>query len=361
MTTLQPPTVIGSGPLQVAILDDYPLLSPSYIKSLPEDTLSKITVTIFRDNISPSPDTLPALIDRLRPFSVITTMRERTPFPSSLISQLPNLKYLLTTGMRNLSLDIPAFSSHGIIVSGTNAPAVPSGGVAATTQHTWSLILSLASNIPRDDHETRREGKWLSSTPLNVTLSGKTLGLLGLGKLGGETARIGLAFGLKVIGWSENLTQEKADALSESQGLGKGVYEAVSKQELFKQADVLSVHVVLGDRTRGVVGEGELGWMKKSALLINTSRGPIVQEDALLETLQRGGIRGAAVDVFDPEPLPLDSPWRTTKWGEEGRSQVIVTPHSGYAYEETLDTMWKGTVANLNRYINGEEVLNRLT
>ena len=352
-----PALQIGSGTLRIAILDDYALLSPPYLRSLSSADLERATFDIYTDNIPPgSAD----LVSRLEPYAVIITMRERTPFPADLIKQLPNLKYLMTTGLRNLGLDIPALTAQGVVVSGTKYPKVPAG-ISATAQHTWALILALADNVPRDDHETRRAGRWLSSLPLNVGLAGKTLGLLGLGKLGSEVARIGHAFGMEVVAWSENLTQERADEAAAKVGLAAGVWRVVSKDELFSSADVLSVHVVLSDRTRGLIGEKELGRMKGSAMLVNTSRGPIIRQDALLHTLNDGKIRGAALDVFDLEPLPLDSPWRTTNWGEDGRSQVVVTPHSGYAFEDTMRTMWEGTIANLRRYLNGEEVIDKLS
>ena len=351
-----PAARIGSGSIKVAVLDDYALLSPSYLKTLPADDVAKVSIDVFSDTLLPGSQ---QLIDRLAAYHVIITLLERTTFPSSLVQQLTEMKYLLTTGLRNLALDIPALTSHGVLVSGTPAPKVPSG-ISATAQHTWALILALADNVPRDDHQTRREGRWLSSPALNVGLAGKTLGLLGLGKLGAEVAKIGHAFGMKVIAWSENLTQERADEAAEKAGLAKGVFVAVSKDELLKRADVLSLHVVLGDRTRGLVGEKELARMKETAILVNTSRGPIIQQDALLETLNTGRIRGAALDVFDIEPLPLDSPWRTSKWGEAGRSEVIVTPHSGYTFEDTMRTMWEHTVANLSRYLQGQDVVDKL-
>jgi glycerate dehydrogenase len=352
-----PARQVGSGPLRIAVLDDYPLLSPAYFDTLPKDVVAKFTADIYTDTLPPGSS---ELVDRLKSYEVIITMRERTPFPASLIEQLPDLKYLMTTGLRNLALDIPSFTAHGILVSGTPAPKVASG-ISATAQHTWALILALADNVPRDDHQTRREGRWLSSSTLNVGLAGKTLGLLGLGKLGAEVAKIGSVFGMDVIAWSENLTQDKADDAASRAGQAKGAWKAVSKDELFAQADVLSVHVVLGDRTRGLVSEKELGQMKESAMLVNTSRGPIIQQDALLEVLKRGRLRGAALDVFDVEPLPVDSLWRTTKWGEDGASQVVVTPHSGYAFEETMRHMWEHTMANLTRYVQGAEVVDKLT
>lgn len=235
--------------------------------------------------------------------------------------------------------------------------------LGATVQHTWSLILSLASNIPRD-HSLLVSGSWLNALPLNLFLGGKTLGLLGLGRLGKGVGRIAkLGFGMRVIAWSENLTQGKADEAAVAAGLEKGDFEwAGSKDELFKQADVLSVLIILSERTRGLVQKRELDLMKPSAMLINTSRGPIINQDDLLDHLEKGKIRGAAIDVFDEEPLPLDSRWRTTAWGKDGRSELVMTPHAGYAYEGDvgMGAMWDGLKEELERVVQGEEVKWRL-
>ena len=223
-------------------------------------------------------------------------------------------------------------------------------------QHTWSLILSLVNNIPRD-HNLVTSGQWLHRHPLNTYLSGQTLGVVGLGKLGAGVARIGkLAFGMKIVAWSPNLTQAKADDAAKDAGLAVGDFTAVSKEELFGTSDVVSLHMVLAESTTGIVGSAELGGMKKESFLINTSRGPLVGEGELLRVLEHGAIRGYAADVFDVEPLPLDSPWRRVKWGEDGRSEVVLTPHSGYAYQSQMRDMWEKTSANLGRLARGEEV-----
>ena len=241
--------------------------------------------------------------------------------------------------------------------SGAESSESTPPGLATTTQHTWSLILALVANIPRDN-ALLPSGSWLHASPLNTYLPGLTLGLLGLGKLGAGTARIGsLAFGMKVIAWSPNLTQARADEAATAAGLPAGSFKAVTKAELFEQSDVLSVHIVLGEQTRGIVGPDELAKLKPAAFLVNTSRGPLIDEDALLDMLDKGRIRGYAGDVFDVEPLPLDSRWRTTKWGgENGRSEVVLTPHSGYAYEGQMGTMWEKTRENLGRLARGEEL-----
>ena len=186
--------------------------------------------------------------------------------------------------------------------------------------------------------------------------------MLGLGRLGLGTARIGkLAFGMNIIAWSQNLTQDKADEAAKSCGLQPGSIKAVSKEELFANSDTLSVHYVLSDRSRGIVGKEDLERMKPSAMIINTSRGPLIDEKALLDVLDKGKIRGAALDVFDVEPLPSESRWRTTPWGEGGRSEVIMTPHTGYSFETSLEAMWEVTRSNLERLAEGQELQYQIT
>ena len=316
-------------------------------------------------------------------------MRERTPFPASLLSSLPNLKLLLTTGPRNASLDLHAATAQGIIIAGTLGKGVPArrrdqGGAEnvaaetrlrfqATAQHTWSLILALTSRIAVDsqalqlqlkeplseDASVKGYGPWESGFAVN--LAGKTLGLVGLGKLGAQTARTGvLGFGMKVIAWSENLTQEKADATAKEFGLQAGVFKVVGKEEVFRKADVVSLHYVLSPRSIGMVGEKELAWMKKSVFLINTSRGPLIDEQALYQCLVEGRIRGAGLDVFWGEPLEERSKWRTTEWGKEGRSELVLSPHMGYVDETVLRRWYEEQAENIERWIRGEEVLYRL-
>lgn len=279
-------------------------------------------------------------------------MRERTPFPRDLISRLPDLKLLLTTGTRNKGLDLEAFKDHGVPVAG----AVSSGD--STTQHCVALILALARNIIPDDRSIKTGG-W--QTGVAVKLSGAVLGVIGLGRLGAAVAKImHTAFGMKVIAWSTNLTQEKADEQAQQAGLpiqsedGEKTFKAVSKEELYSQSDVVSLHVVLSDRSRGMVTKKELELMKPEALFVNTSRGPLVVDKDLQDVLEQGKIRAAAMDVFELEPLPLDSPWRTTRWGEDGRGQVLLTPHTGYAEKETLTKWYEEQVANIVRWEKGE-------
>lgn len=279
-------------------------------------------------------------------------MRERTPFPAALVSRLPNLKFLLTTGLRNAGLDLPALRAHNVPVVGTKS----SGD--STTQHCVAMILALARGLAADDASIKAGG-W--QTGVAVPLPGRTLGVLGLGRLGAAVGRaMVVAFGMRVVAWSPNLTQDKADEQARAAGLERGAFQAVSREALFREADVLSVHVVLSDRSRGMVTKDDLGRMKKEAIFVNTSRGPIVVEEDLWGVLEQGKIRSAGVDVFEIEPLPQDSPWRTTKWGEDGRSQVLLTPHTGYAERETFTTWYEQQVAGIERWEKGEELVNLL-
>jgi glycerate dehydrogenase len=292
-------------------------------------------------------------------------MRERTPFPRSILTALPNLKLLLTTGKRNLAIDLEAATEMGIVVAGTDArhdlgaSKFKRSRPDSTTTHCWAMILGITRHIARDD-KLVKEGGWQGAT-LATALPGKTLALLGLGRLGTAVGRIAaVGFGMRVICWSSSLTQDKADEQAKSVGLESGEFEVVSKEELFKQADVLSVHYVLSDRSRGIVGASDIALMKLSAFLVNTSRGPLVDDNAAYDALAAGKIAGAAFDVFDPEPLPKDSRWRKTKWGEEGRAEVLLSPHMGYGETETLHSFWKESSENLGRWLRGEELAVRM-
>lgn len=291
-------------------------------------------------------------------------MRERTPFPRDLIARLPNLKLLLTTGNRNLALDLSALRHRGIPVAGAVDKAHPgSVGSVSTTEHCVAMILAAARNIAQDDREVK-SGGWQTASA--VSLHGKTLGVVGLGRLGVAVAKImHSAFGMRVVAWSPNLTQEGADEKAREAGFrvedeGGKTFRVVSKEELFKAADVVSVHIVLSERSRGGIGEKELALMKPSAIFVNTSRGPLVVEEDLLNALDKGRIRAAALDVFELEPLPLDSRWRTTQWGKDGRSQVLLTPHMGYVEQSTLEGWYDQQVENLERWAKGEPLLQSL-
>ena len=292
-------------------------------------------------------------------------MRERTTLPKAVLSNLPNLCLILTTGPRNAAIDLEACKEAGIIVAGTGlAPSNPKVEPMRdnTAQHTWALILALANNVSRDD-STIRSGGWQGELPLSINLAGKTFACLGLGRLGTEVAKMAVtAFGMRVLAWSSSLTQEKADAQAQSAGLPPGTFAvAPSKATLFEEADVLSVHYVLSERSRNIVSGSELALLKKSAMFINTSRGPLVDEDALYDTVSKGKIRGAALDVFWTEPLPENSRWRTTNWGLEGKSEVVMTPHTGFVSEQTMENWWLQTTENLERWLKGENVLYRLS
>lgn len=292
-------------------------------------------------------------------------MRERTPFPAELISKLPNLKLLLTTGLRNASLDLGAFKARGIPVAGAADKATGKAvGTDSTTQHCVAMILALVRNIVPDALSVK-SGGW--QTGLATSLTGKNFGVVGLGRLGTAVAKImNLAFGMRVIAWSTNLTQDAADEKAKSTGLpvedanGEKTFKVVSREELFRSADVVSIHLVLSDRSRGMIAANDLGMMKKSAFFVNTSRGPLVVESDLLDALKKGLIRGAALDVFDLEPLPVSSEWRTVAWGENGRGNVLVTPHMGYVEESTLCTWYQQQVDNIKRWKEGQALINTI-
>ena len=379
-------------PLKLGILDDYHNIATGYFSHLDPE---KISITAFQDTIpayshpSTTDADRKALVERLKPFDILSTLRERTAFPGELLRQLPNLKLILATGGQFGSFDLATAKELGIAVcaapgkgrtdgkgSGVSPRAkidIKKGGGHPTTQHVWALILALARNIAADDAVVKGKGVkpgW--QTQLAVGLQGKTLGLVGFGRLGALTARVSvLAWGMMIICWSENLTQAKADQAALDVGLtaeGGGIagenektFKVVSKEELFKSADIISLHYVLSARSKGIVGAAELDLMKESAFLVNTSRGPLVDEAALFQVLREGRIKGAALDVFDIEPLPADSPWRTEDWDVEGKSRVLLTPHMGYVEEGTLRTWYEESAENLERFVNGEELLNRIS
>jgi phosphoglycerate dehydrogenase-like enzyme len=258
-------------------------------------------------------------------------MRERTPFPKSLIERLPDLKLLVTTGMRNAAIDMAAARERGITVCGTEGSSVDTAELA------WGLILGAARRIA-EDHQAMRQGLW--QTRIGNRMAGKTLGVLGLGRLGSAVARVGFAFDMQVIAWSQNLTAERAAE--------KGVTR-VDKDELFRRSDVLSVHVVLSPRSRGLVGRREIGLMKQSAILVNTSRGPIVDTAAVVEALAAGRLGYAAFDVYDREPLPADDPLRRAR-------NVLLTPHIGYVTEEGYRSWYPQIVENILAFLDGKPI-----
>jgi len=311
--------------MRVAILDDYQRVALS-MADWPSIGAG-VSVHPFHDRLG----TEDQVAERLRNFDVIVAMRERTPLPGSLIERLPLLKLIVTTGKRNAAIDVKAACARGVVVSGTSTLSQP------PAELTWGLILALARSIPHES-AAMRSGGWQST--IGVGLHGKTLGILGLGRLGTDVARIGQAFGMHVIAWSQNLTRDTTDAV--------GV-ELVDKDALFQRADIVSVHLVLGDRTRGLVGERELAMMKPTAFLINTARGPIVDEHALIYALRHSVIAGAALDVFDEEPLPVDHPLRRLE-------NALLTPHLGYVTTENYRLAYGEAVEDIRAFLAGAPV-----
>ncbi|MBK5529572.1 D-2-hydroxyacid dehydrogenase family protein [Pseudomonas sp. TH06] len=268
------------------------------------------------------------LAERLGKYQVICVMRERTRFDADLLKRLPNLKLLVTGGMRNAALDMPAAAALGIKVCGTDSYK------HAAPELTWALIMAATRNLVNEANSLRA-GSWQQG--LGGDLHGKTLGILGLGSIGQRVAQFGQVFGMRVIAWSENLTAERAEHVGVT---------LVSKQQLFEQADVLSVHLVLSDRSRGLVDTQALDWMKPTALLVNTARGPIVDETALIKALQKQRIAGAALDVFDQEPLPALHPFRTL-------DNVLATPHVGYVSRQNYEQFFSQMIEDIQAWSAG--------
>jgi phosphoglycerate dehydrogenase-like enzyme len=308
---------------RVAVLDDYQDVAMQMAdwSVLPAD----VQVQVFRDHLSDAE----AVAARLRDFDIVVAMRERTPFPRRLLEKLPKLKLLVTTGMRNASIDVEAAAELGITVCGTQGLGYP------TAELTWGLILALLRHIPQEDRATR-EGRWQVS--VGVGLRDKVLGVIGLGNLGSQVATVGRAFGMSLLAWSQNLTAERAAQFGAT---------LVGKDELLARSDIVTIHLVLSDRTRGLIGARELGLMKPTAYLINTSRGPIVDEKALVDALERKTIAGAALDVFDEEPLPLDHPLRRLE-------NTVITPHLGYVTVEGYKVFYRDIVEDIQAFLRGQ-------
>ncbi|WP_181772728.1 D-2-hydroxyacid dehydrogenase family protein [Amycolatopsis pittospori] len=306
--------------MKIAILDDYQNVALGYGDWASLDAEIEVFTKPFVDAAD--------VVARLRGFDVLVAMRERTRFPAEVLDRLPALELLVSTGKRNAAIDVAAARRNGVVVSATGYIGAPAA------EHTWALILAAARNLPTE-FRNMTDGGW--QTTVGTILHGKTLGLLGLGRLGAGAARIGQAFGMETIAWSQNLTQEKADP--------HGV-TAVSKEELFARSDVLSVHLVLSDRSRGLVGAPEIAAMKPTAMLVNTSRGPIVDEAALVDALRRREIAVAALDVFDVEPLPSEHPLRTL-------DNVVLTPHIGYVTREAYEIFYRDAVEDIAAFRAG--------
>ncbi|MCV7178695.1 D-2-hydroxyacid dehydrogenase family protein [Mycolicibacterium sphagni] len=308
--------------VQVAVLDDYQNVALEMVDW--SVVAERADITVFNDHVFDSDE----LVARLAAFDVIFVMRERTPLPRSIIERLPRLKMIASTGPFNASIDMAAAEEHGIHVGTTG------GTVASTVELTWALILAGARNLVGESVSVR-DGGW--QTSVGRELSGRVLGVLGLGRIGARVARIGEAFGMDVIAWSQNLTPEAAAEAGATY---------VGKEELFGRADVLTIHMKLSERSTGLVGAAELALMKPTALLVNTSRGPLIDEAALVETLTAKRIRAAALDVFDTEPLPEGHPLRTL-------DNVIATPHIGYVADRPYRIFFSDAVAAIAQWLDG--------
>jgi phosphoglycerate dehydrogenase-like enzyme len=307
----------------VAILDDYQNVALATADWSPVS--ARADITVFTDHVAD----VDALVERLAPFDVLMVMRERTPLPRSVIERLPRLRMIASTGPQNASIDMAAAAESGVHVAHTG------GTVAATVELTWALILGAARHLVTE-RQAVADGRW--QTTVGRELDRRVLGVLGLGRIGARVARIGAAFGMDVVAWSTNLT---ADAAQEAGA------RYLPREEFFAAADVLSIHLKLGERTRGLVGAAELSTMKSTALLVNTSRGPIVDEAALVEALRSGSIAGAALDVFDTEPLPADHPLRTS-------TNVLATPHIGYVADRPYRIFFRDAVNAIAEWLDSQ-------
>ncbi|MCV2488205.1 D-2-hydroxyacid dehydrogenase family protein [Geodermatophilus sp. YIM 151500] len=311
--------------LRIAVLDDYQSVSADHAdwSALPE----KAEVVAFADHVADED----ALVARLDPFDVVVAMRERTPFPRGVLARLPNLKLLVTTGEKNASIDLDACRDHDVVVCGTGSSA------RSTVELTWALILAAVRHVP-EEVAAVRAGGWQHT--VGTDLAGARLGVVGLGRLGGKVAQVGRAFGMDVVAWSQNLTEERAAEV--------GV-RRVERDELLSTSDVVTIHLKLSDRTRGLIGRDELALMKPTAYLVNTSRGPIVEEAALVEAVSGGRIAGAAVDVYDVEPLPPDAPIRQLR-------NAVLTPHLGYVTTGSYAVYFREAVEDVAAWLAGDPV-----
>jgi phosphoglycerate dehydrogenase-like enzyme len=312
--------------LRCAILDDYMNLALSVADW--SKIGDRVQVTVFNQPFASSE----AAVTALKDFEIICAMRERTPFPRAMFAALPKLKLLITSGMRNNAIDMQAAKDHQVVLCGTHWARDP------TAPLTMGLILELTRNIGRESARMHA-GEYLQKH-VGIEIEGKTLGVVGLGKLGAKVSGLAKAFGMNVIAWSPNLTAERCKEV----GVG-----FATRDELFSTADIITIHVVLSDRSRGLVGKADLDRMKPSSYLVNTARGPIVDEAALLETLQARKIAGAAVDVFSVEPLPVDHPFRKL-------DNLVLTPHLGYVTLETFTAHYNQMVEGIDAWFKGEPV-----
>ncbi|MFJ4198336.1 D-2-hydroxyacid dehydrogenase family protein [Streptomyces sviceus] len=313
--------------LRCAVLDDFQRAATELADWSP--LADRVDVVSYDTHFADEDALAAALADA----DIVVTLRERVPFPASLVTRLPRLKLLIASGMRNSVIDYAAAEAHGVTVCGTASSSTP------PVELTWALLLGLARGIVEESNALRAQGPWQST--VGADLHGRRLGLLGLGKIGGRVAQVGLAFGMEVSAWSQNLTQERADEV--------GVHLAGSKEQLLAESDFVSVHLALGERTRGLLGPAELALLKPTAYLVNTSRAAIVDQDALLAALHEGRIAGAGVDVFDTEPLPADHPMRTAP-------RLLATPHLGYVSRANYATYYGQAVENIEAYLAGSPV-----
>jgi phosphoglycerate dehydrogenase-like enzyme len=311
--------------MRIAVLDDYQGVALSVADWSP--VLARAEVDTFTDHVV-DPD---SLAERLAPYDVVVLMRERTPLRSEVIDRLPSLRLVVSTGRRNPAIDLDALRARGIPVCATDSP------ITAPGELTWALILGLARHLVTE-HQNVRDGAW--QTTLGTDLAGRTLGLVGLGRIGSHVAKVGVAFGMDVLAWSPHLDDARAGAAGAT---------AVPFERLLADSDVISIHVPLNDGTRGLIGAEELALMKPGALLVNTSRGPIVDEAALLGALAAGRLGGVGLDVFDEEPLPADHPLRTAP-------RTLLSPHIGYVTEATYRVFFGGVVEDIAAWLDGSPI-----
>jgi phosphoglycerate dehydrogenase-like enzyme len=310
-----------------AVLDDFQNVASACADW---STLSdRVEVVSFAEHFATEDELAAALAD----FDFVVTLRERVPFPDSLLNRLPRLKLLIASGMRNSVIDYAAAKAGGVTVCGTQSSSTP------PVELTWALLLGLARGIVQENNALRDGGPWQST--VGADLHSRTLGLLGLGKIGSRVAQVGLAFGMEVTAWSRHLTKERADEV--------GVELASSKEELLASSDFISVHLALSDRTRGLLGAAEIALLKPTAYLINTSRAAIVDQEALLAALHEGRIAGAGVDVFEVEPLPGNHPMRTAP-------RLLATPHLGYVSRANYARYYGQALEDIQAYLDGDPV-----
>lgn len=316
--------------VKIAVLDDYQgvALELADWSSLND----RADITVYRDHVADSA----GVISRLKPFEIVCVMRERTPLPRAIIEELPNLRLIVTTAGRNASIDMDAAKERGIAVCGTLSTS------NATAELTWALILASVRNLLTENASVR-SGGW--QVTLGGDLEGRTIGIVGFGKIGIRVAKVASAFGMQVLAWSQNLTSEATE---------RDGARLVSKEQLFRDSDIVTLHLVLSPRTRGIVGATELNWMKATAYLVNTSRGPLVDEVALIEALRNRTIAGAALDVYDTEPLPESHPFRSL-------DNVLPVPHIGFVSQAGYRVFYEGVVEDIGSWLNGNpmRVLNK--